>query len=53
MTLLRNLPLAPGGLRIPDPELARRALDALKAREGEDIEEWARKLAEEVADAND
>lgn len=34
-------------------ELARRALEAVKAREGEDIEAWAARLAADVANAND
>lgn len=33
--------------------LAEQALKALEERKGEDIEEWARRLAADVADAND
>jgi hypothetical protein len=34
-------------------KLARQAVESLKRREGENINEWARKIAEEVSKAND
>jgi hypothetical protein len=34
-------------------DLCRRAVESLRERDGEDIEAWARQLAEDVADAND